>query len=239
MIFQPIEVSARNLFANLCAAPGEDIASEATEKKKAKNQDDKQANTTKANLKSASDILVTILRAYSIFSLLVFAIGPPAAPLLLRLVAGNTTWAQSGAGEVLGTYCYYIPFLAVNGVSEAFVAATASTKDLRDQGFWMAGFSGLFAGSAWVLLSEQSPFGGFGAKGLVLANCVNMGLRVGFNLWYIDGYFRERGVVSYKSLVLRVRVTLMADVVVGRLSTQRIYCLICTRLALRLSYQAC
>lgn len=197
MIFQPIEVSARNLFANLCAAPGDQIAASKDSKHdEVKNKEDAGVQTTKSNLISASSILTTILRSYTIFSLIIFAIGPTAAPLLLRFVAGNTAWAQSGAGEVLGTYCYYIPFLAVNGVSEAFVAATASTKDLRDQGFWMAGFSALFAGSAWMLVSESSPIGGFGAKGLVLANCINMGLRIGFNLWYILGYFRERSVVS-------------------------------------------
>ena len=88
--------------------------------------------------------------------------GPPLAPLLLRLVVGSR-WTISGAGEVLGVYCYYIPFLAINGVSEAFVAATASTTELHQQSFWMTGFSVLFAASAYVFLRVLE----LGAKGCV------------------------------------------------------------------------
>ena len=167
MIFQPIETSSRNLFANLCATP-----------------------TTSKNIVSASAILRDILRAYGIISLFFFAIGPTAAPLLLRLIAGPR-WSDSGAGDVLGTYCFYIPFLAINGVSEAFVAATASTSDLRNQSFWMAGFSALFAASAWLFLRTL----GMGAKGLVLANCVNMGLRIIFNASFVRNFFTRHGQV--------------------------------------------
>lgn len=189
MIFQPIEISARNLFANLCAAPSQQP--ENVDGATKKGQERSEVTKTKDNIKSAAEILRDLLRFYSIVSLLVFSMGPTAAPLLLRLVAGSR-WSDSGAGEVLGTYCYYIPFLAINGVSEAFVAATASTKDLRDQSFWMAGFSGFFAASAYVFLRVLR----MGAEGLVLANCVNMGLRVVFNTWFVNKYFAERQQVS-------------------------------------------
>lgn len=188
MIFQPVEISSRNLFANLCASPSQTPA----------NGQERNINTarTKENIATAASILHSILRFYAIVSLLCFTLGPTAAPLLLHLIAGER-WSDSGAGEVLGTYCYYIPFLAINGVSEAFVAATASTKNLRDQSLWMAGFSALFAGSAWVFLRVW----GLGAKGLVLANCVNMALRIAFNLSFIKGYFTETDQVCYVALI--------------------------------------
>ncbi|KAK3691901.1 Oligosaccharide translocation protein rft1 [Vermiconidia calcicola] len=184
MLFQPIEISSRNLFANLCASalPEHDDANGEPSK------DFKTTSSPNNDIQTAASILRDTLRVYSIFSLFAFAIGPTLAPLLLRLVAGSR-WSDSGAGEVLGTYCYYIPFLAINGVSEAFVAATASTKDLRNQSFWMAGFSALFAASAWVFLRVLE----LGAKGLVLANCVNMATRIVFNLSYVKEYFREQG----------------------------------------------
>lgn len=189
MVFRPIEDSSRNLFAQLCAP--------------AESEQDQQPNGSstgaeKSNVKrpspsivQAANILRDILHVYSIFSLLVFTLGPTAAPLLLRLVAGNR-WSDSGAGEVLGTYCYCIPLLAINGVSEAFVAATASEKDLYWQSIWMGAFSAGFAGSAYVFLRVLA----LGAKGLVWANCVNMGLRIAFNRWFVRGWFGERGVVS-------------------------------------------
>ncbi|KAK5168659.1 Oligosaccharide translocation protein rft1 [Saxophila tyrrhenica] len=186
MLFQPIETSARNLFAELCGAPPEESEEQNGDVSKTAAK-----STATENVKAASQILVTLLRVYAVVSLLAFTVGPTLAPLLLRLVAGSR-WSDSGAGEVLGTYCYYIPFLAINGVSEAFVAATASTKDLRNQSFWMGGNFVVFASSAWLSLRVWK----LGAKGLVLANCVNMGLRIAFNLSFIRKFFKERGMVS-------------------------------------------
>lgn len=176
MLFRPIEDSSRNLFARLCAAPEQD-----------KKTDDKSPPNN--NIAQASTILHNILHLYSLASLLAFAIGPTAAPLLLQLVAGSR-WTASGAGEVLATYCYCIPLLAINGVSEAFVSATASTAELQRQSIWMGFFSAGFALSAWVFLRVLE----MGAKGLVLANCVNMGLRIVFNLSFASGFFERQGV---------------------------------------------
>jgi len=189
MLFQPIEISSRNLFANLCAAQSEQEVP-ATKAGPVKQKAQKATEQPNANIQQAASILRDVLHFYGIISLIVFAMGPTAAPLLLRVVVGSR-WSDSGAGEVLGTYSYYIPFLAINGVSEAFVAATASTKELRKQSFWMAGFSALFAGSAWWFVKGLD----MGAKGLVLANCVNMGARILFNLWFVREYFQARHVV--------------------------------------------
>ncbi|KJY01370.1 hypothetical protein TI39_contig293g00022 [Zymoseptoria brevis] len=191
MVFRPIEDSTRNMFAKLCA-PATTTESETkqsvsdldnTSKKMAS-----QAAQPTTSLTQAATILRDILRVYTIFSLIAFAVGPSAAPLLLQLVAGSR-WSASGAGEVLGTYCYCIPLLAINGVSEAFVAATASTKDLHWQSIWMGAFSAGFAASAYIFLRVLE----LGAKGLVWANCVNMGLRIVFNLSFVSSYFERNG----------------------------------------------
>jgi oligosaccharide translocation protein RFT1 len=182
MLLRPIEDSSRNLFASLCHS---------SQEAKKEKTDDKTTNDDAAlpQLKQASSILQSVLRFYCIVSLLAVAIGPTAAPLLLRLVAGSR-WSDSGAGEVLATYCYSIPLLAINGVSEAFVAAVASAPELRRQSLWMGAFSIGFAASTWVFLSVLQ----MGAKGLVLANCVNMGLRIIFNLEFAARYFKNERV---------------------------------------------
>ncbi|GIZ48751.1 hypothetical protein CKM354_001180100 [Cercospora kikuchii] len=179
MVFRPVEDASRNMFAKLCS-PGLDETG-ATKKK-----DDTKTTT---NIAQAKQTLQLILRVYSIVSIICFAVGPSAAPLLLRLVAGSR-WSESGAGDVLGTYSICIPLLAINGVSEAFVAATASTKDLHRQSIWMGFFSLGFAGSAYVFLRVLA----LGAKGLVLANCVNMAMRIIFNLNFVRSYFSRLGV---------------------------------------------
>jgi len=184
MLFRPIEDSSRNLFAKLCSDAGESRQVSGVTK-----VSEPQQNSD--NVKQAAKVLQDILRVYGLVSLVAFAVGPAAAPLLLRLVAG-ARWSDTGAGDVLGTYCYYIPLLAVNGISEAFVSATASTSELRKQSIWMGGFSVAFAASAYLFLSVLQ----MGAKGLVLANCVNMASRIVFNLSFVKRYFAERGIVS-------------------------------------------
>lgn len=188
MLFRPIEDSCRNLFANLCATP--------SAQKTAKDTGTKPGKAP-SNMQQAADILRKVLRVYNIASLIAFAIGPTAAPLLLQLVAGSR-WTDSGAGDVLATYCYCIPLLAINGVSEAFVAATASTKELQYQSAWMGAFSAGFAVSAYVFLRVLE----MGAKGLVLANCVNMALRIVFNLRFIASFFDRHGVAFRLAEVL-------------------------------------
>lgn len=197
MLFRPIEDSSRNLFAKLC--------SDSKGGPQEKDEDSRKAQ--RASFAQAATVLHDLLRIYSLASLIAFAVGPSAAPLLLRVVAGDR-WADTGAGDVLGTYCYYIPLLAINGVSEAFVSATASTKELRTQSVWMGVFFAGFAGSAYVFLRVLE----MGAKGLVLANCVNMAMRIVFNLSFVRSYFAKRGVVSLQflcsgSLMVRFRYT--------------------------------
>ncbi|PVI00125.1 oligosaccharide translocation protein RFT1 [Periconia macrospinosa] len=177
MLFQPIEESSRNLFAKLCA----DIPPlpEST------SEDD--ANNQKASLQQARKVLATTLHLYSLLSVFALTLGPTLAPLLLSLVAGSR-WSSTEASSVLSTYCYYIPFLAINGVSEAFVAAVATSTQLYTQSLSMGFFFVLFAGSAWFFIAQL----GWGGSGVVAANTVNMGLRIVWNLWFVKGWFAER-----------------------------------------------
>jgi oligosaccharide translocation protein RFT1 len=172
MLFQPIEESSRNLIASLCSP------------------DQETGSPTEKGLGETKKLLTTVLRFYNLLSLIAVSIGPSLAPLLLRLVAG-ARWADTQAPSVLAVYCYYIPFLAINGLTEAFVAAVASSKALGSQSVSMAVFFAAFAGSAWVFLRYL----GMGAQGVVWANCVNLGLRILFNIRFIKGYYRENNQV--------------------------------------------
>ncbi|KAF2878154.1 Rft protein-domain-containing protein [Massariosphaeria phaeospora] len=186
MLFQPIEESSRNLFAKLCADNPNPTPSP-------EDQDRKQ----KQNLAQASKILTTVLHLYALISLFAITLGPPLAPLLLSLVAGKS-WSATSASAVLATYCYYIPFLALNGVTEAFVAAVATTADLHRQSLAMGLFFAVFAGSVWVFIGQLR----WGGSGVVAANAVNMGLRIVWNTWFIRRFFGSRGVgVAWGSVV--------------------------------------
>jgi oligosaccharide translocation protein RFT1 len=173
MLFQPIEETSRNLFAKICAP------------------EPATGKPSKESVAQAKTLLQSILKLCSLISLVAITLGWKVAPLLLRFVAG-ARWADTEASDVLATYCYYIPLLAVNGIAEAFVASTASNRELHVQSIFMGVFFVGFAGAAYVLLHVLQ----LGAQGLVWSNCVNMALRIAFGFGFIVRYFRMAGDVG-------------------------------------------
>jgi hypothetical protein len=208
MLFQPIEESSRNMFAKLCADPSTTPSVNLEEKVK----DDHE----KQNLAQASRVLTTILHLYTIISLFAVALGPTLAPILLQLVAGKK-WSATSASTVLSTYCYYIPFLAINGVTEAFVAAVATNKELYAQSIAMGVFFAFFATSAWFFIGQLE----MGGSGVVLANTVNMGLRIVWNTWFIRNFFTVRKSTFVLSEILPSITSLAPAIVIPTLMQTR------------------
>ncbi|KAG6205171.1 hypothetical protein E4U35_002775 [Claviceps purpurea] len=184
LLFQPVEESSRSYFSNLLSrasfsAPrGADAAAASAAK------DDQEIPSPE--VKEARQSFRTLTRLYLILSAVVVAIGPFASPSLIALVAGRR-WALEGAGHVLGVYCFYIPFLALNGITESFVASVASEADVHRQSLWMGAFSFAFAASAFIFM-HMFPLG---AQGLVLANIVNMNCRIVWSFAFVQAYFRK------------------------------------------------
>ena len=73
--------------------------------------------------------LATAIQSSSCAStgLVATAFGPSYAYLLLRLLYGRR-WSDTEAPAALGWYCPYIALLAVNGVTEAYLHATAQGR---------------------------------------------------------------------------------------------------------------
>ncbi|KAI9794153.1 MAG: Oligosaccharide translocation protein rft1 [Candelina submexicana] len=169
MLFQPIEESSRNLFAKLLTV-------------RSNSKPDTQG------VEAASEVLRDILRLYMLLSVVAAALGPTVAPLLLKIVAGER-WAKTSAADVLATYCYYIPLLAINGITEAFISSVATNAQLYTQSMVMFAFSLGFAGAGFVFLRVL----GWGAQGLVWANVVNMLLRIIWSLGFIRQFWKVNG----------------------------------------------
>ena len=168
IIFQPIEESSRSLFGRLPAS----------------------RTRTKDNpiLFQAKTHLTTLLRLYLLLSLFATCLGPPLAPILLRVVAGSR-WTHTEAPIVLATYCYYIPLLAINGILEAFVSVVATDPQITRQTAWKVAFFGAFAGTGFLVLRVFE----MGARGLVVANAVTMGLRIWWSWDFVQTYLRSVG----------------------------------------------
>ncbi|KAL6806366.1 Rft domain-containing protein [Trichoderma sp. SZMC 28013] len=175
LLFQPVEESSRSYFSRLLSSPSSSNSGEAS-------------SQPSSSVKEAKRNLHTILRLYILLSSIIVSIGPFAAPALLSIVVGSR-WAGSGAGQVLGTYCFYIPFMGLNGITEAFVASVATEAQVHRQSFWMGIFSAVFAASAFLLMSVFP----LGAQGLVYANSINMLCRIIWSGAFIAGFFKSHG----------------------------------------------
>ncbi|PGH13790.1 hypothetical protein AJ80_06178 [Polytolypa hystricis UAMH7299] len=167
LFFQPIEESSRAMIAKLLATAG-------------------AANPDPRNVALAKSHLCDIIRIYGFASVLICAIGPPTVPFLLKILFGSQ-WSFPEMSGLLASYCYYVPFLAFNGITEAFVSATASHAKLRQQSAWMAACSVGFFAAAYCLLKVW----GWGAAGIVWANVMSMALRIVWSSLYIKNYFRR------------------------------------------------
>lgn len=181
LLFQPIEESSRSYFSRLLSSP----TPESTKTKPS------------PAVKEARDNLHTLLRSYTLLSTLIITIGPFAAPPLLAIVAGKR-WAGSGAGDVLAAYCFYIPFLALNGITESFVASIATEAEVHRQSVWMGAFSVAFATSAFIFM-RIFPLG---AIGLVVANIINMLCRIIWSGYFINAFFKRHDITfGFKALL--------------------------------------
>lgn len=169
MLFQPIEESSRTAFGHLLFPQA-------------------SGKPSIQGMRSANIYLRTVLRFYALLSILAAALGPTIAPLLLRVVAGSR-WSSTGAAEVLATYCYLIPLLALNGITEAFISSVATSTELQRQSVWMFVFSVGFASAGYLFLRVL----GWGAVGLVWANVMNMLLRIIWSWSFIKHYLRRNG----------------------------------------------
>uniref|UniRef100_A0A093W3S4 Man(5)GlcNAc(2)-PP-dolichol translocation protein RFT1 n=1 Tax=Talaromyces marneffei PM1 TaxID=1077442 RepID=A0A093W3S4_TALMA len=136
MVFQPIEESSRNLWS------------------KQLNTADKDKNEHRAQIEGARSHFTAILRAYSILAVLALGIGPDVVPIGLKTVMGSR-WISEKVHRLLSAYCCYIPFLAFNGITEAFVSAAVSPADMRRQAAWMTVFTFCFGVASFLLLTVR------------------------------------------------------------------------------------
>ncbi|KAK4109155.1 Rft-1-domain-containing protein [Canariomyces notabilis] len=200
LVFQPVEESSRSYFSRLLASESPTATT---------NQPTKQ---TSAAAQQAASALQSLFKAYSLLSLVITALLPPTAPLVLALVAGPR-WSGSGAGACLAAYAWYIPLLAINGVAEAFVASVATEAEVHQQSAWMGVFSVVFGAAGFLFLRVWD----MGAVGLVLANGINMACRIVWCGVFILRFFRRKGVMGLGLLdVLPNPVAFLAGVITSQ-----------------------
>jgi hypothetical protein len=164
LFFQPIEEDSRNAFGRLLSG--------AT-----------AGQHTALNVSTALERLVSIFHLYGIVAIGSCCFLDQALPVMVRLIVGRAWWTPE-ISQILTTYCYYIPFMGFNGILDSFVTSVATPAQLATQSLWMAAFTVVYAAAAYTSLQVL----GMGAQGLVLANIINMILRIGWSIVFITKF---------------------------------------------------
>lgn len=170
-LYQPFEEAAFTSFRKYSCAEG-----------------DKHVQNTHTQ-QTLGPLLTAMLRAMLIVGSMFATFGPSYSGLLLHILYGST-WSRSEAPTVLGYYCFYIFLLGANGILEAFMHGVMNPSELSRSNAWLVLFSIVHIGASGTLVVH------FGATGLVVANCLNMALRIAYACSYIAGFFGSTSALS-------------------------------------------
>ncbi|KAF8928512.1 Rft protein-domain-containing protein [Dissophora ornata] len=190
ILFQPMEETGRTLFSKLLSDVGP-VSQKHTSKEKLSSATTSASSSTiltqtqRSSLILSRNLLLTIMKFHVLLGLIFIAFGTHYTATLIDLVVGSYWSRETPVATVLSLYCWYVPIMGLNGITEAVVQAVASEKELGTLSYWMVGFSAVFCGTGAFLMGVM----GLGAKGIVLANCVNLIMRIIWSMWFLSGYY--------------------------------------------------
>ena len=141
------------------------------------------ASTTTGGL-TAKSSFENLLKLVSLIAVLVLVFGQSYAQLLLQLYGGDRLGQNMTCVYMLRLHCVYVYFLAVNGVTESFFNATKSESQLQTHNKRLILFSATFLVLAFIFSKVFSIYG------FLLANCVNMFIRICYSSGHIKNVFK-------------------------------------------------
>jgi oligosaccharide translocation protein RFT1 len=124
----------------------------------------------------------SLLQMISLFGMIFVIFGPPYVRVAVILFL-KSSWRNEEVIQTLCFYCLYIFILGVNGISEGFVQTTCNEKDFK-----YTNHSYLFSTITYTVTAYLFSRS-LGSRGLVLASCFSMLIRIIFNFRYIHGFF--------------------------------------------------
>lgn len=160
-IFRPIEDSSYFYFTQTIA------------------RDVELRDQSEEKVKEASGVLRNVSKGVTSIGLIGFVFGQSFAGTLLLLYGGQDFVASGLPELLLRWHTFAIVLMAVNGITEGYMFATNTSKQIDTYNYYMAFFSVTFL----VLSYQLTNF--FGPVGFILANCFNMLFRISYSLLYI------------------------------------------------------
>merc|ERR1711962_519876 len=163
--------------------------------------------------------LSMVLKVFSMIGLVVLVFGYSYSYLLLQLYGGSMLTDNEGP-VLLKTYCLYVLVIAINGITECFMLAAMDEAEISRYNYMRVSFSVVFTAASLFFTST------FGAVGFILANCLNMFLRIVSSVRYISNFFQETDRTPLRDAVPSPWVfgTLLLSFVVTNISERRLCC---------------
>lgn len=125
------------------------------------------------NLKLSMQVLKNLTKFYLYLSLMIVIFGPTNSSFLLQFLVGSK-WSTTSVLDTIRVYCFYLPFLALNGIFEAFFQSIATGDQILKHSYFMMVFSGVFLLTSWAFIKYLQ----LSIEGLIISNIINMSLRM-------------------------------------------------------------
>ncbi|EDV45923.1 protein RFT1 homolog [Drosophila erecta] len=148
------------------------------------SRDIKLSKQPQERVRQASSVLNNLLLGVSSIGLIAFTFGQSYSYPVLLLYGGPDFVAGGLPQSLLQWHCLAIYLLAVNGISEGYMFATNTSRDIDKYNYLMAIFSISFLVLSYILT------GIFGPVGFIFANCINMLSRILYSTYYIRHQYR-------------------------------------------------
>ncbi|WKY03720.1 hypothetical protein Q1695_005017 [Nippostrongylus brasiliensis] len=126
-----------------------------------------------------------VLHVACVIGIVVSVFGIPYSPLAVYVYGGQLLYNNGGA-VLLSLYCIYLSIMAVNGITECFAMATMNNVQIFSHG----GFLFVSAVAHLVLTFVLGVY--LSAPGFIIANAINMLLRIGYSCSHIKGFLGDR-----------------------------------------------
>lgn len=139
---------------------------------------------SEATSRKGKNYFESMLKLMSLIGLLVFVYGQSYSRLLLQLYGGDHLGKNDVSVNLLRFHCAYIYFLSLNGLTEGFFNATMSEQQLKSYNNRLILFSVTFLSIAFVCAKI------FHVYGFLMANCVNMLVRIVYSTAHINTFFQ-------------------------------------------------
>uniref|UniRef100_A0A1L8DWT9 Protein RFT1 homolog n=2 Tax=Nyssomyia neivai TaxID=330878 RepID=A0A1L8DWT9_9DIPT len=135
----------------------------------------------------ASTVLANVCKVVLSIGLVGFVFGQSYAGTIL-LLYGGADFVAGGLPELLlRWHSLAIILLAVNGITEGYMFATNTSKEIDGYNYYMAIFSVTFLALSYQLTNILGPVG------FILANCANMIFRISYSIHFISHQYKPLG----------------------------------------------